>query len=107
MRSLRANPFESLDPPNPRTLAFSKPDPQPLTQFQDRIPVDGTVESGRTTVDESSLTGEPLPVLKQAGDDVTAGTVNYNGTLRVAARRGGGDTVLGDIVRMVEDAQTR
>ncbi|GAQ77947.1 Cation transport ATPase [Klebsormidium nitens] len=73
----------------------------------DRIPVDGTVESGRTTVDESSLTGEPLPVLKQAGDDVTAGTMNYNGTLRVAARRGGGDTVLGDIVRMVEDAQTR
>lgn len=78
-----------------------------LILLQDRIPVDGTVESGRTTVDESSLTGEPLPVLKQTGDDVTAGTMNYNGTLRVSARRGGGDTVLGDIVRMVEDAQTR
>jgi Cu+-exporting ATPase len=46
-------------------------------------------------------------VLKQAGDDVTAGTVNYNGTLRIATKRGGGETVLGDIVRMVEDAQTR
>lgn len=46
-------------------------------------------------------------MLKQAGDDVTAGTVNYNGTLRIATKRGGGETVLGDIVRMVEDAQTR
>ncbi|CAM6089371.1 unnamed protein product [Calypogeia fissa] len=73
----------------------------------DRIPVDGTVKGGRSTVDESSLTGEPLPVLKQLGDEVNAGTINYNGTLTVEAKRPGGDTVLGDIVRMVEDAQTR
>ncbi|KAG6545619.1 hypothetical protein Mapa_012973 [Marchantia paleacea] len=73
----------------------------------DRIPVDGVVRGGKSTVDESSLTGEPLPVLKEIGDEVTAGTVNYNGTLRVEARRPGGETVLGDIVRMVEDAQTR
>ncbi|KAH9533788.1 hypothetical protein CY35_18G070500 [Sphagnum magellanicum] len=73
----------------------------------DRIPVDGVVTGGRSTVDESSLTGEPLPVLKQSGDEISAGTVNYNGTMTVQARRPGGDTVLGDIVRMVEDAQTR
>ncbi|KAG0607893.1 hypothetical protein M758_8G062900 [Ceratodon purpureus] len=73
----------------------------------DRIPVDGVVKSGKSTVDESSLTGEPLPVLKQSGDEVTAGTVNYNGTMTVEARRAGGDTVMSDIVRMVEDAQTR
>ncbi|KAL3683422.1 hypothetical protein R1sor_001444 [Riccia sorocarpa] len=73
----------------------------------DRIPVDGVVKGGKSTVDESSLTGEPLPVLKKSGDEVSAGTVNYNGTLRVEASRPGGETVLGDIVRMVEDAQTR
>lgn len=73
----------------------------------DRIPVDGVVKSGKSTVDESSLTGEPLAVLKQSGDEVTAGTVNYNGTMTVEAMRAGGDTVMSDIIRMVEDAQTR
>ncbi|GBG61359.1 hypothetical protein CBR_g20392 [Chara braunii] len=73
----------------------------------DRVPVDGIVRSGRSLVDESSLTGEPMPVLKKMGDEVTAGTVNCNGAIAVEARRPGGDTVLGDIVRMVEDAQTR
>jgi len=73
----------------------------------DRIPVDGVVKAGKSTVDESSLTGEPLPVVKQSGDEVSAGTVNYNGTMTLEARRAGGDTVMSDIVRMVEDAQTR
>uniref|UniRef100_A0A7I4BBQ6 P-type ATPase A domain-containing protein n=1 Tax=Physcomitrium patens TaxID=3218 RepID=A0A7I4BBQ6_PHYPA len=73
----------------------------------DRIPVDGVVKSGKSTVDESSLTGEPLPVLKQFRDEVTAGTVNHNGTITVQAKRAGGDTVMNDIIRMVEDAQTR
>ncbi|CAI5511820.1 unnamed protein product [Closterium sp. Naga37s-1] len=73
----------------------------------DRIPVDGTVAGGRSTVDESSITGEPLPVLKQAGDEVTAGTVNFNGAMVVQASRQGGDAVLADIVRMVEEAQGR
>lgn len=45
----------------------------------DRLPVDGTVVSGRTTVDESALTGEPMPVTKEAGDAVSAGTVNVDG----------------------------
>ncbi|GJP66835.1 hypothetical protein CLOP_g23724 [Closterium sp. NIES-67] len=78
-----------------------------LVRPGDRIPVDGTVASGRSTVDESSITGEPLPVLKQAGDEVTAGTVNFNGAIVVEARRHGGDAVLADIVRMVEEAQGR
>ncbi|MCO5560472.1 hypothetical protein L7F22_014087 [Adiantum nelumboides] len=73
----------------------------------DRIPVDGVIRGGRSTVDESSLTGEPLPVLKKAGDNVGAGTVNYNGSLLVEGLRPGGDTVIGDVVRMVEEAQTR
>lgn len=73
----------------------------------EHIPADGIVNGGRSTVDESSLTGEPLPVLKQPGDEVCAGTVNLNGTLMVEVRRPGGDTVMGGIVQMVEDAQNR
>ncbi|CAI5462254.1 unnamed protein product [Closterium sp. Yama58-4] len=80
---------------------------QVLVRPGDRIPVDGTVAGGRSTVDESSITGEPLPVLKQAGDEVTAGTVNFNGAMVVQASRQGGDAVLADIVRMVEEAQGR
>lgn len=73
----------------------------------DCIPVDGVVRGGRSTVDESSLTGEPLPVLKTLGDDVSAGTVNYNGTIAVEVQRPGGETVIGDVIRMVEEAQNR
>ncbi|GLJ53975.1 hypothetical protein SUGI_1154270 [Cryptomeria japonica] len=73
----------------------------------DHIPADGTVRGGKSVVDESSLTGEPLPVIKQPGDGVTAGTMNFNGTLTVEVRRPGGETVMGDIVKIVEDAQNR
>ncbi|PSC75437.1 copper-transporting ATPase chloroplastic [Micractinium conductrix] len=73
----------------------------------DRVPVDGVVVGGRSTVDESALTGEPLPVTKAQGDKVTAGTVNYDGQLSVQATHSGGDTAVADIVRMVEAAQSR
>eukprot|EP01018_Ginkgo_biloba_P006154 Gb_11817 [translate_table: standard] len=73
----------------------------------DHIPADGVVKGGKSVVDESSLTGEPLPVLKQPGDEVKAGTVNVNGTLTVEVQRPGGESVMGDIVRMVENAQNR
>ncbi|EFJ09854.1 hypothetical protein SELMODRAFT_129166 [Selaginella moellendorffii] len=73
----------------------------------DIIPVDGIVKEGRSTVDESSLTGEPLPILKKSGDEVNAGTVNHNGVILVEAVRSGDETVVGDIVRMVENAQLR
>jgi len=73
----------------------------------DRIPVDGVVAGGRSTVDESALTGEPLPVTKLEGDRVTAGTVNYDGRLVIRAAASGGDTAVADVIRLVEAAQAR
>jgi Cu+-exporting ATPase len=69
------------------------------------IPVDGILESGRTEIDESMLTGEPLPVLRGPGDPVAAGTINRRAPVVIRATRVGDDTTLARIVRMVEDAQ--
>lgn len=69
------------------------------------IPVDGVVLSGHSSVDESMLSGEPVPVEKSAGDNVTGATVNKNGTLIIEARKVGADTVLSQIVDMVAQAQ--
>lgn len=71
----------------------------------ERIAVDGSVVSGSGWVDESMLTGEPLPVEKQPGDTVSAGTINTNGSFRYRARHIGADTTLARIIRMVEQAQ--
>lgn len=71
----------------------------------DKVPVDGTVVEGHSSVDESMLTGEPLPVEKAAGDAVTGATLNRNGSLIIEARRVGADTVLSQIVGMVAQAQ--
>ncbi|MBW4561076.1 MAG: heavy metal translocating P-type ATPase [Mojavia pulchra JT2-VF2] len=73
----------------------------------DKIPVDGEVRFGQTTVDESMLTGEAVPVIKQPGDIVTAGTLNQSGAIAIQATRTGSDTTLAHIVALVEDAQTR
>ena len=73
----------------------------------DRVPVDGTVLSGASAVDEAALTGEPLPVGKRPGDTVTAGTVNCDGALTVRVCAAGQQTVVADIVRLVEAAQAR
>lgn len=70
-----------------------------------KVPVDGRVLSGSSSVDESMLTGEPMPVQKVAGDDVTGGTLNQTGALVMEAVGVGGDTVLNRIVQMVADAQ--
>ncbi|MEY4183380.1 MAG: hypothetical protein RLZZ217_2006 [Planctomycetota bacterium] len=70
-----------------------------------RVPVDGTVESGRSSVDESMLTGEPMPVAKAPGDRVLGGTVNGAGALRFVATKVGTATVLAQVVRAVEAAQ--
>jgi Cu+-exporting ATPase len=67
--------------------------------------VDGEIRAGRSTVDESMLTGEPLPVLKQSGDSVIGGTMNQTGSFQMSARHVGADTVLAQIVQMVADAQ--
>ncbi len=71
----------------------------------ERVPVDGVVIEGQTSIDESMLTGEPLPVAKAAGDRVTAGTVNGGGGLVIEIRQVGADTVLARIAAMVEEAQ--
>src|SRR5436853_2586766 len=71
----------------------------------ERIPVDGVVTEGASAVDESMLTGEPLPVAKKPGDEVVGGTVNPTGGIPFRATRVGKDAALGQIIRMVEDAQ--
>lgn len=71
----------------------------------ERVAVDGTVFSGASYVDESMLSGEPVPVMKQSGDKVFAGTINQKGAFRIKADKTGQDTVLAQIIRMVQDAQ--
>lgn len=71
----------------------------------EKIPVDGIVLDGSTSVDESMVTGEPIPVEKIAGSSVTGGTVNTTGTLVMRAERVGEETLLAQIVQMVSDAQ--
>jgi len=71
----------------------------------EKVPVDGEVVEGRSNVDESMITGEPIPVEKAAGDPVTGGTVNGTGSFIMAATRVGEDTMLSQIVRMVVEAQ--
>ncbi len=73
----------------------------------DKIPVDGELVLGQTTVDESMLTGEAVPVIKQPGDMVTGGTLNQSGAIAIQATRIGSDTTLAQIVTLVEAAQTR
>jgi Cu+-exporting ATPase len=71
----------------------------------DKVPVDGTVIEGRSSVDESMISGEPVPVEKVAGDPVTGATINGTGSLVIAATRVGADTMLSQIVEMVANAQ--
>ena len=71
----------------------------------EKVPVDGRVVEGSTSIDESMLTGEPIPVEKQAGSRVTGGTINGTGTVLMEAERVGRETMLAQIVKMVGDAQ--
>jgi Cu+-exporting ATPase len=70
-----------------------------------RVPVDGVVSEGRSQVDESMLTGEPLPVVKEVGAKLTAGSINGEGRLRMQVTAVGAQTVLSRIIALVEDAQ--
>lgn len=72
----------------------------------ERIPADGVIEFGATSVDEALVTGEPLPVKKQVSDSVIGGTVNGTGLIHVRAMRVGQDTTLAQIVKLVSNAQT-
>lgn len=71
----------------------------------DKVPVDGIVSEGRSSVDESMISGEPVPVEKVAGDTVTGATINGTGSLIIEAKRVGADTMLSQIVEMVASAQ--
>jgi len=71
----------------------------------ERIPVDGVVVAGYSSVDESIVTGESIPVEKKNGDEVIGGCINKTGTLRIRATRVGRDTVLSQMIRLVEQAQ--
>jgi P-type Cu+ transporter len=87
--------------------------PIPLVQVGDtirirpgeKVPVDGVVLDGRSAVDESMVTGEPIPIEKAPGAPVTGGTINGTGALTMRAERVGNDTLLAQIVRMVSEAQ--
>ncbi|HEY9644197.1 MAG TPA: heavy metal translocating P-type ATPase [Coleofasciculaceae cyanobacterium] len=73
----------------------------------EKIPVDGEILTGQTTLDESMLTGEATPVLKTAGDRVSAGSLNLSGVIAIKTTRTGRDTTLSQIIALVETAQTR
>ena len=105
----------NLAPPTARQVAPGGDNVVPLDQVKvgdwlrvvpgDKVPVDGTVLEGHSSVEESMITGEPLPVEKSAGDKVTGGTVNGPGSFVMRAERVGSDTLLGQIVAMVAEAQ--
>lgn len=107
-----------LDPPAegelPDSSAKTRKVPTELVQVGDvvllvpgeKIPADGTVLTGSTSVDESMVTGEALPMPKTAGSQVIGGTVNGLGTITFRVSRAGADTALSQIVKLVEDAQT-
>ncbi|MCX5870168.1 MAG: heavy metal translocating P-type ATPase [Deltaproteobacteria bacterium] len=105
----------NLAPPTARQVSPGGDKEVPLEQVQvgdwlrvvpgDKVPVDGEVVEGHSSVEESMVTGEPLPVEKGVGDKVTGGTVNGSGSFVMRAERVGNDTLLGQIVNMVVEAQ--
>ena len=105
----------NLAPPTARQVADCGDHEVPLDQVEvgdwlrvvpgDKVPVDGEVVEGHSSVEESMITGEPLPVEKSVGDKVTGGTVNGSGSFVMRADRVGSDTLLGQIVNMVAEAQ--
>ena len=105
----------NLAPPTARLVSSDGDREVPLDQVEvgaslrvvpgDKVPVDGVVLEGHSSVEESMITGEPLPVEKTVGDKVTGGTVNGTGSFVMRAERIGSDTLLGQIVSMVAEAQ--
>ncbi|GAA4429753.1 hypothetical protein GCM10023188_15580 [Pontibacter saemangeumensis] len=76
-----------------------------LVRAGEKIPVDGEVAQGSTYVDEAMISGEPVPVAKQKGDKVYAGTINQKGSFRFVAEKVGSETMLAQIIKMVQEAQ--
>lgn len=86
-------------------IASVKPGDIIIVKPGEKIPVDGVVVTGSSYVDESMLSGEPLPVSKSAGEKVFAGTVNQKGSFQFEGKKVGGDTILAQIIKMVQQAQ--
>lgn len=107
LAGLRPKTVTLLTPAGERTADISdiRPGDTIVVKPGDRIAADGKVVRGNSFIDESMLSGEPLPVDKKPGDRVYAGTVNRNGYLNMMADRTGDDTMLSGIIRMVQDAQ--
>lgn len=105
----------ALAPPAARVIRAGEEQEVPLDQVQvgevlrvrpgEKVPVDGKLTAGRSSVDESMITGEPVPVQRQVGDQVIGGTVNQTGSFLMEAEKVGADTVLSRIVNMVAEAQ--
>lgn len=105
----------NLAPPTARQITDEGDQEVPLDQVKvgdrlrvvpgDKVPVDGEVVEGHSSVEESMITGESLPTEKSVGDQVTGGTVNGTGSFAMRADRVGDDTLLGQIVNMVAEAQ--
>jgi Zn2+/Cd2+-exporting ATPase len=109
--------LSDLAPPHARVLRGGRELEVPIDQVTpgetvvvrpaERIPVDGEVRQGRSAVDQSTITGESVPVEKTGGDEVFAGTINGDGALEVVTTRAAGDRTLDRVVQLVEEAQTR
>lgn len=87
-------------------LSMVAPGDHVMVRPGERIPVDGVVESGDSYIDESMISGEPLPVFKNAGTNVFAGTLNSKGNLVISASKTGKNTLLAGIIAMVQEAQS-
>jgi P-type Cu+ transporter len=111
--ALRA--FIQLQPQTARVIQHGREVEIPLAAVQtqdtivlrpgERVPVDGTILSGASSVDESLLTGESLPVTRKPGDRLIGGSLNYDGALEYRATAVGGDSVLGEMLRLMQEAQ--
>jgi P-type Cu2+ transporter len=119
-----ANAFDRLLSLQPLSARLVSPDPDrpqaieiPVEQVKvgeylrilpgEKIPTDGVIRWGQTTIDESLITGESIPLVKQVGDVAIAGTVNQSGAISIEVTRTGDDTTLAQIIALVEAAQTR
>lgn len=105
--ALQADKARRLQDGHSKVIALSDIDVDDVLQVQagEKIPVDGIVLEGQSSIDESLLTGEAMPRLKAKGDTVAAGTLNQSGLLTFRATRVGKDTLLSQIIRLVEQAQ--